>query len=382
MAELILSGITKQFGKTDVIHAMDIHIQDGEFLVVVGPSGCGKSTLLRMIAGLERVSEGHIRINNQTVNNIEPKDRDIAMVFQNYALYPHMSVFNNMAYGLKLRKIVKVKIRERVDHAARLLQLDDLLDRKPRELSGGQRQRVAMGRAIVRKPSVFLFDEPLSNLDAKLRSSMRVELKKLHAALRTTMIYVTHDQVEAMTLADRILVMNQGRVEQLGTPEQVFFHPETLFTARFIGSPEINLLSGDVTKTHLRFPDLEVPDQDCGRVLKDLNPGEGSALPLSAVPPTTGPCVCGVRPEHLFVVDNSVTPDVRFSGQIDLKESLGSDTLYHIQYGPRKQPLIIRSGKHAGLSPGDQVDLGFLWEHCHFFDPDTGNRITVPIFRA
>ena len=305
MAELILSGITKQFGKTDVIHAMDIHIQDGEFLVVVGPSGCGKSTLLRMIAGLERVSEGHIRINNQTVNNIEPKDRDIAMVFQNYALYPHMSVFNNMAYGLKLQKIVKVKIRERVDHAARLLQLDDLLDRKPRELSGGQRQRVAMGRAIVRKPSVFLFDEPLSNLDAKLRSSMRVELKKLHAALRTTMIYVTHDQVEAMTLADRILVMNQGRIEQLGTPEQVFFHPETLFTARFIGSPEINLLACNLTRT-----------------------------------------------------------------------------LYHIQYGPRRQPLIIRSGKHAGLSPGDQVDLGFLWEHCHFFDPDTGNRIAVPISRT
>ncbi len=223
MAKLTLTHLTKQFGSTQVIHAMDIHIKDGEFLVVVGPSGCGKSTLLRMIAGLERVSEGHIRINGQTVNNIEPKDRDIAMVFQNYALYPHMSVFNNMAYGLKLRKMSREKIGERVDHAARLLQLDDLLDRKPRELSGGQRQRVAMGRAIVRKPSVFLFDEPLSNLDAKLRASMRVELKKLHSALKTTMIYVTHDQVEAMTLADRILVMNRGRIEQLGTPEQVFF---------------------------------------------------------------------------------------------------------------------------------------------------------------
>jgi sn-glycerol 3-phosphate transport system ATP-binding protein len=384
MAELILSGITKQFGKTDVIHAMDIHIQDGEFLVVVGPSGCGKSTLLRMIAGLEQISEGHIRINGHTVNNIEPRYRDIAMVFQNYALYPHMSVFNNMAYGLKLRKMSKVQIWERVDHAARLLQLDDLLDRKPRELSGGQRQRVAMGRAIVRKPSVFLFDEPLSNLDAKLRASMRVELKKLHAALKTTMIYVTHDQVEAMTLADRILVMNQGRIEQLGTPEQVFFQPETLFTARFIGSPEINLLAGDLTKNHLRFPDLEAPDQNRGpgRFLKDLNPADGKALPLSAAPPAAGPCVCGIRPEHLFVVDGSVTPDVQFSGKIDLKESLGSDTLYHIQYGPSKQPLIIRSGKHAGLSPGNRVELGFLWKHCHFFDPDTGDRIAVSISRT
>ena len=364
MAELTLTQITKQFGKTDVIHAMDIHIQDGEFLVVVGPSGCGKSTLLRMIAGLERLSDGHIRINGQTVNNIEPKDRDIAMVFQNYALYPHMSVFNNMAYGLKLRKLSKVQIRDRVDRAARLLQLEDLLDRKPRELSGGQRQRVAMGRAIVRKPSVFLFDEPLSNLDAKLRASMRVELKKLHAALKTTMIYVTHDQVEAMTLADRILVMNQGRIEQIGTPEQVFFHPETLFTARFIGSPEINLLACDRNDTRLLFRDLA--DQD---------PVDSTALPLAFEPPATSPCVCGIRPEHLFVVDGSVKPDVRFSGQIDLKESLGSDTLYHIQYGPRKQPLIIRSKDHNWLSPGDRVDLGFLLEHCLFFDPDTGNRI-------
>jgi sn-glycerol 3-phosphate transport system ATP-binding protein len=379
MAELTLTGITKQFGKTDVIHAMDIHIQDGEFLVVVGPSGCGKSTLLRMIAGLEQVSGGHIRINGHTVNNIEPKDRDIAMVFQNYALYPHMSVFNNMAYGLKLRKISKIQIRDRVNRAARLLQLDDLLDRKPRELSGGQRQRVAMGRAIVRKPSVFLFDEPLSNLDAKLRASMRVELKKLHTALKTTMIYVTHDQVEAMTLADRILVMNQGRIEQLGTPEQVFFHPETLFTARFIGSPEINLLNCDRTKTHLLFPDLEAPDQDRGRVLKGLNPADGTALTLSSELPATGPCLCGIRPEHLFFVDGSATPDIRFSGQIDLKESLGSDTLYHIQYGPRKQPLIVRGKHQTGLSPGDRVDLGFLWEHCHFFGPDTGKRIPVSI---
>ncbi len=382
MAELTLTQITKQFGKTDVIHAMDIHIQDGEFLVVVGPSGCGKSTLLRMIAGLEQVSGGKIRINGHTVNNIEPKDRDIAMVFQNYALYPHMSVFNNMAYGLKLRKVSKVQIKDRVDRAARLLQLDDLLDRKPRELSGGQRQRVAMGRAIVRKPSVFLFDEPLSNLDAKLRASMRVELKKLHAALKTTMIYVTHDQVEAMTLADRILVMNQGRIEQLGTPDQVFFQPETLFTARFIGSPEINLLACDLTRTFLLFHDLEAPRQDRGRDLKKVSPEDGTPLPLSSAPPVKGPCVCGIRPEHLFVVDGSVIPDVRFSGQIDLKESLGSDTLYHILYGPRKQPLIIRSGKHAGLSPGERVELGFLWEHCHFFDPDTGNRIAVSISRT
>jgi sn-glycerol 3-phosphate transport system ATP-binding protein len=376
MAELTLTQITKQFGNTEVIQAMDIHIQDGEFLVVVGPSGCGKSTLLRMIAGLERVSGGQIRINGQTVNQIEPKDRDIAMVFQNYALYPHMSVFNNMAYGLKLRKLSKRQIRDRVDHAARLLQLEDLLDRKPRELSGGQRQRVAMGRAIVRKPSVFLFDEPLSNLDAKLRASMRVELKKLHASLKTTMIYVTHDQVEAMTLADRILVMNHGRIEQLGTPEQVFFHPESLFTARFIGSPEINLLAGDLTDTCLLLNDLPSPHPGRQPDLEGSPLEKGTmALPLSTAPPATGPCVFGIRPEHLFVVDGSVTPDIRFSGQIDLKESLGSDTLYHIQYSPGKQPLIIRSNDHNRLSPGDRVDLGFLWKHCHFFDPDTGNRI-------
>jgi sn-glycerol 3-phosphate transport system ATP-binding protein len=329
-----------------------------------------------MIAGLERVSGGDIRINGQTVNHIEPKDRDIAMVFQNYALYPHMSVFNNMAYGLKLRKLSKGQIRDRVDHAARLLQLEDLLDRKPRELSGGQRQRVAMGRAIVRKPSVFLFDEPLSNLDAKLRASMRVELKKLHASLKTTMIYVTHDQVEAMTLADRILVMNHGRIEQLGTPEQVFFHPESLFTARFIGSPEINLLAGDLTDTCLLLNDLPSPHPGRQPDLEGSPLEKGTmALPLSTAPPATGPCVFGIRPEHLFVVDGSVTPDIRFSGQIDLKESLGSDTLYHIQYSPGKQPLIIRSNDHNRLSPGDRVDLGFLWKHCHFFDPDTGNRI-------
>jgi sn-glycerol 3-phosphate transport system ATP-binding protein len=379
MAELTLTQITKQFGNTEVIQAMDIHIQDGEFLVVVGPSGCGKSTLLRMIAGLEQVSGGKIRINGHTVNNIEPKDRDIAMVFQNYALYPHMSVFNNMAYGLKLRKLSKVQIRDRVNRAARLLQLENLLDRKPRELSGGQRQRVAMGRAIVRKPAVFLFDEPLSNLDAKLRASMRVELKKLHAALKTTMIYVTHDQVEAMTLADRILVMNQGRIEQIGTPEQVFFHPETLFTARFIGSPEINQLAGDLTKTHLLFHDLEKPYQDRGPDPKESNSKDGMAVLLPSEPPRIGTCVCGIRPEHLFVVDESVIPDVRFSGQIELKESLGSDTLYHIQYGPRKQPLIIRSKDHNRLSPGDRVDLGFLWEHCHFFDPDTGLCIALSV---
>jgi sn-glycerol 3-phosphate transport system ATP-binding protein len=348
-------------------------------LVVVGPSGCGKSTLLRMIAGLEQVSGGKIRINGHTVNTIEPKDRDIAMVFQNYALYSHMSVFNNMAYGLKLRKVSKVQIRDRVNRAAWLLQLEDLLDRKPRELSGGQRQRVAMGRAIVRKPSVFLFDEPLSNLDAKLRASRRVELKKLHATLKTTMIYVTHDQVEAMTLTDRILVMNQGRIEQLDTPDQVFFQPETLFTAKFIGSPEINLLAGDLTGSHLRLNDLSKPHLDRRTDLKGRIQEKGSALPLSFEPAVTGPCVCGIRPEHLFVVDGSVTPDIRFSGQIELKESLGSDSLYHIQCGSGKQPLIIRSKEYSRLSPGDTVDLGFLWKHCHFFDPDTGLRIVLSL---
>ena len=242
MADLQIDNVEKRFGKSEVIRGVSIDIDDGEFIVIVGPSGCGKSTLLRMVAGLEGISDGEIKINGQRVNEKEPMDRDIAMVFQNYALYPHMSVKQNMAYGLKIANLSKTVIDQKVNQAAKLLQLEPYLDRKPRELSGGQRQRVAMGRAIVREPAVFLFDEPLSNLDAKLRVQMRLEIKQLQADLGVTSLYVTHDQVEAMTMADRMVVMNDGVAEQIGTPLEVYQHPQTLFAAQFIGSPAMNIL--------------------------------------------------------------------------------------------------------------------------------------------
>src|SRR3989454_6977280 len=242
MASVTLSGVRKSFGSAEVVHGVDIEVEDGEFCVIVGPSGCGKSTLLRMVAGLEEISGGEISIGNRVVNQLEPAERDIAMVFQNYALYPHMSVFDNMAYGLKIKKVPAGEIKGRVDKAAKILELGHLLDRKPRQLSGGQRQRVAMGRAIVRQPQVFLFDEPLSNLDAKLRVQTRLEIQKLHRELGITSLFVTHDQVEAMTLAQRIIVMNAGRIEQFGTPEEVYNRPATTFVASFMGSPPMNLL--------------------------------------------------------------------------------------------------------------------------------------------
>src|SRR6478609_2623516 len=242
MANVALRNVTKQYGTLQVIHGIDMQVADGEFIVIVGPSGCGKSTLLRMVAGLEAITGGEIDIGGRVVNRLEPKDRDIAMVFQNYALYPHMSVFDNMAYGLKIRKMPVDEIRKRVDEAAKILELSHLLERKPRALSGGQRQRVAMGRAIVRAPQVFLFDEPLSNLDAKLRAQTRIEIQKLHRELGITSLFVTHDQVEAMTLAQRMIVMNAGVMEQFGTPEEVYHRPASTFVASFIGSPPMNLL--------------------------------------------------------------------------------------------------------------------------------------------
>ncbi|MEK9959462.1 MAG: sn-glycerol-3-phosphate ABC transporter ATP-binding protein UgpC, partial [Pelagibacteraceae bacterium] len=251
MSDIVLKNIQKSFGKTKVIHDLSVDIKDGELIVIVGPSGCGKSTLLRMVAGLEEANEGDILINGNRVNDQEPMQRNIAMVFQNYALYPHMTVFNNMAYGLKIAKLSKEEILSRVEKAADILELRDLLERKPNQLSGGQRQRVAMGRAIVRNPVAFLFDEPLSNLDAKLRVQMRLEIKKLQTQLKTTSLYVTHDQVEAMTLADRMIVMNEGRVEQIGTPIDVYQKPQTIFTAQFIGSPAMNLLKGNISNSEV-----------------------------------------------------------------------------------------------------------------------------------
>src|SRR6266567_2974173 len=242
MAQVALRNIVKTFDRTPAVQGIDLDIADREFVVLVGPSGCGKSTTLRMIAGLEEVTSGDIYIGDQIVNDVPPKDRDIAMVFQNYALYPHMTVFENMSFGLRLRRVPKPEIRERVEHAAKILDITDLLDRRPKALSGGQRQRVAMGRAIVRNPKVFLFDEPLSNLDAKLRVQMRTEIKRVHQKVKTTTVYVTHDQVEAMTLADRVVVMNHGRIEQIGTPQELYHHPRTRFVAGFIGSPAMNFI--------------------------------------------------------------------------------------------------------------------------------------------
>src|SRR5437667_3125588 len=281
MATVTLDGVRKSFGDREVVHGVSCAVGDGELVVVVGPSGCGKSTLLRMVAGLETVSAGTVAIDGRVVNGVEPKARDIAMVFQNYALYPHMSVYDNMAYGLRMRRMTRREIRTRVDRAAAILQLDGLLQRKPRQLSGGQRQRVAMGRAIVRDPKVFLFDEPLSNLDAQLRVQMRVEIKRLQQELGTTSLYVTHDQVEAMTLADRLIVMNAGNVDQIGPPLELYERPATTFVARFIGSPAMNLLSG-------------VLDGD-GVVL-----GE-SRFALSGRSRPPGPVTVGLRPEHLDI---------------------------------------------------------------------------------
>ena len=334
MATIRLDGLKKSFGKTEVIHGVDIDIADGEFIVIVGPSGCGKSTLLRMVAGLETVSAGEIQINGTRVNEREPMDRNIAMVFQNYALYPHMSVFDNMAYGLKIAKTPKPEITERVQVAAKLLQLEPFLQRKPRELSGGQRQRVAMGRAIVRKPDVFLFDEPLSNLDAKLRVQMRLEIKELQKTLGVTALYVTHDQVEAMTLADRMLVMNVGYADQIGAPLEVYEHPKTSFVAGFIGSPATNFFAASV--------------------LNDLaDPALSAQLPEAARAALAGPgTTVGIRPEHLQLCpadQGSLNLTVTYT------EALGAETLIHARLGNGDAITIRQNGHHDLPAAGSRL---------------------------
>src|SRR5437899_4684154 len=306
MAIVRLRDVRKSYLSVEVIHGVSIDVADGEFIVIVGPSGCGKSTLLRMVAGLEAITSGDIVIGERVVNRLEPKDRDIAMVFQNYALYPHMSVFDNMAYGLKIRGFAKSDIKARVDRAAEILELGPLLERKPRQLSGGQRQRVAMGRAIVREPAVFLFDEPLSNLDAKLRVQMRFEIQKLHRRLGTTSLYVTHDQVEAMTLAQRMIVMNAGRAEQIGTPMEVYENPATVFVAGFIGSPAMNFLDGTSESNR--------------RVALDGNGAVAAGGKVEGGRRVT----IGIRPEHLMP---SKPSEANFVGSVEVIEALGADTL-------------------------------------------------------
>ena len=356
MAGLKLQAVTKSWdGKTQVIKPLTLDVADGEFVVMVGPSGCGKSTLLRMVAGLERVSGGDIWIDNKRVTEMEPKDRGIAMVFQNYALYPHMSVEENMAWGLKIRGMGKEHIAERVKEAARILELGELLKRRPRELSGGQRQRVAMGRAIVRDPAVFLFDEPLSNLDAKLRVQMRLELQHLHRRLKTTSLYVTHDQVEAMTLAQRVMVMNKGIAEQIGTPVEVYEKPASRFVASFIGSPAMNLLDGRISATGTHF-ELE----------------GGMTLPIGR---SARECIgrnmtLGIRPEHIALSSQAEggVPLV-----VDTLEMLGADNLAHGRWGEQK--LVVRLAHQHRPTAGSTLWLHLPENHLHLFDGETGQRV-------
>ncbi|MFS2221767.1 sn-glycerol-3-phosphate import ATP-binding protein UgpC [Pantoea sp. B65] len=356
MAGVKLQAVTKSYdGKNMVIQPLNVTINDGEFMVMVGPSGCGKSTLLRMVAGLERVTSGDIWIDTQRVTDLEPKDRGIAMVFQNYALYPHMSVEENIAWGLKIRGMGKEQIRQRVLEAARSLELDALLQRRPRELSGGQRQRVAMGRAIVREPAVFLFDEPLSNLDARLRVQMRLELQLLHRRLNTTSLYVTHDQVEAMTLAQRVMVMNKGIVEQLGTPVEVYERPATRFVASFIGAPSMNLLEGSVNSHGTGFT---------------LSPGFTLPLAQAKTKWANRPLTLGVRPEHIQLSG-------REAGGIPLVvetlEMLGADNLAHGTWGGNS--VVVRL-PHVERPPvGSSLWLHLPASALHFFDSITGMRL-------
>jgi sn-glycerol 3-phosphate transport system ATP-binding protein len=353
MAKVELREVRKSYVGHEVIHGVSIDVSDGEFIVIVGPSGCGKSTLLRMVAGLETISAGEIVIGDRVVNRLEPKDRDIAMVFQNYALYPHMSVFDNMAYGLRIRALSKSDIDERVKRAAEILELGPLLQRKPAQLSGGQRQRVAMGRAIVREPAVFLFDEPLSNLDAKLRVQMRLEIQKLHRRLGTTSLYVTHDQVEAMTLAHRMIVMNAGRAEQVGTPMEVYQNPATTFVAGFIGSPAMNFLAGT--------------GESGGRVALD-----GSGSLMSPVPVAPGRKVTvGVRPEHLAP---SAPSAANFVGSVEMVEALGADTLVHVAVAGRS--VIARLPQSARAAVGEPLALAAPADRIYIFDVESGQRLT------
>jgi sn-glycerol 3-phosphate transport system ATP-binding protein len=353
MAKVQLRGVRKSYINLEIIHGVDIEVTDGEFIVIVGPSGCGKSTLLRMVAGLEAITAGEIVIGDRVVNALEPKDRDIAMVFQNYALYPHMSVFDNMAYGLKIRGLARSDIDARVKRAGEILELGPLLERKPRQLSGGQRQRVAMGRAIVREPAVFLFDEPLSNLDAKLRVQMRFEIQKLHRSLSTTSLYVTHDQVEAMTLAQRMIVMNAGRAEQIGTPMDVYEDPQTMFVAGFIGSPAMNFITGKTT----------------GEGLIVLDHGGTARAPRA--PRESGRTVTvGIRPEHLQPAKGA---NANVTGLVEMVEQLGADTLIHISHGPDTVIARLPHGAHPGI--GETFSVNADPARVFLFDPATGARL-------
>ncbi|AKI98081.1 ABC transporter ATP-binding protein [Kosmotoga pacifica] len=368
MAEVTLKDVVKVYPNGfKAVHGANLEVKDKEFVVLLGPSGCGKTTTLRMIAGLEEITEGTITIGGKVVNDVEPKDRDIAMVFQNYALYPHMTVYENMAFGLKLRKIPKPEIDKRVKEAAKILGIENLLDRKPKQLSGGQRQRVAVGRAIVRDPKVFLFDEPLSNLDAKLRTQMRAELKRLHKNLQATIIYVTHDQVEAMTMADKIVIMKDGVIHQIGDPYSVYFEPVNKFVAGFIGTPSMNFISAKVSQEdgklwiHKEGMKLLIPE----KYYEKLKPYVGKDV------------IFGIRPENIYDKMFAVSPRDEFvaKGKVDVVEPLGSETLIHATISG--DDIIAKVDPKTRAQAGDTIDLVFDMSMVHVFDIETEKNVLV-----
>jgi len=368
MATVTFDHVTKKYGDVEAVHDFNLEIGDGEFMVLVGPSGCGKTTNLRMVAGLEEITAGSLRIGDRVVNDVPPKDRDIAMVFQSYALYPHMTVRDNLAFGLKLRKIAKGDIDKRVKEAAGILSLDKLLDRKPKELSGGQRQRVALGRAIVREPAVFLMDEPLSNLDAKLRVQTRAEIARLHQRLQTTTVYVTHDQVEAMTMGQRISVMSEGLLQQVGTPQALYDQPVNRFVAGFIGSPAMN------------FIDVDLSGTDGATALKAE--GDAITIPLpprfkEAVGVSEGrKLVAGFRPEHMEISNgsDSTATGAKVRATADVVEYLGNEELLHVTAGGRDIVAIV--GSEHRVKPGDVLDFIVPLEKVHLFDAEGGKALT------
>ena len=352
MGNIAISNVTKKFDSTEVIHGINLKINDGEFVVLVGPSGCGKTTLLRMIAGLESITEGNISINDKVINKIKPKERDCAMVFQNYALYPHMKVAANMGFSLKIKKASKEEINKKVKDVAKILEIEDYLERYPRQLSGGQRQRVAMGRAIVRNPKVFLFDEPLSNLDAKLRVQMRTQIKLLHARLKTTLVYVTHDQVEAMTMADKIVVMNEGLVEQTGAPLELYDKPVNIFVAGFIGSPSMNLLNASINSN-------------------SINLGSAGSIPITRKTTSENnlDITLGIRPSHMDISKNG--EGLKF--QIDVIEPTGADSLVYGKINDTE--CCVQTSERLNLKSGEIIHILPNEDNLHFFDNQSNERI-------
>nr|WP_306269110.1 sn-glycerol-3-phosphate ABC transporter ATP-binding protein UgpC [Pararhizobium sp. IMCC3301] len=350
MATVSIKNLEKTYGKTKVLHGISLDVADGEFVVLVGPSGCGKSTTLRMIAGLEDITAGEVYIGGELVNNREPKERNIAMVFQNYAIYPHMSVRKNIGFGLRTSKVSKPQKEARIAEVAQILGMTELLDRRPNELSGGQRQRVAIGRAMVRDPAAFLFDEPLSNLDAQLRTQMRLEIKKLHQRVGNTIIFVTHDQVEAMTMADRIVIMKDGHIQQIGTPFDVFHRPANMFVAQFIGAPSMNMMQGNLQHSVVHLEG-------------------GWQVPVAAGSQQAGPVTLGLRPDDLRVSEE----DGQFEGQVSILEPLGSETLVYVSIG--KQELIARASGRTPPKLGATVKLSAEPDNMHLFDTLTGNAL-------